>query len=184
MNGAKGGLALAAGLLVGAVVFGACGGGGETRARPATDEPTGTATGPASTAEQVTPAAAGGGTPTAERAPGSPSESGEAPFFWRTEDGFESLRASEPYKVLVRVTNGYAEDTVLITAGCMTCAQDGVVVELEALRAEPAGEEEPGSFYPFNLELPQPGLWQVTVLAGGDEVSVLVEAGPPRSPTD
>ncbi|MCH8993716.1 MAG: hypothetical protein IH959_01960, partial [Chloroflexi bacterium] len=37
------------------------------------------------------------------------NELGEAPIFYAPLDGFESLRAGEPYKVLFRITNGYDE---------------------------------------------------------------------------
>ena len=102
------------------------------------------------------------------------NELGEAPIFYAPLDGFESLRAGEPYKVLFRITNGYDEETLRIVARRGT---GGEAIEFEALRAEPVGEEErPGTFYPFNLELPQPGTWQVTVFAGADEVTFSVQA--------
>ena len=102
------------------------------------------------------------------------NELGEAPIFYAPLDGFESLRAGEPYKVLFRITNGYDEETLRIVARRGT---GGEAIEFEALRAEPVGEEErPGTCYPFNLELPQPRTWQVTVFAGADEVTFPVQA--------
>ena len=95
-------------------------------------------------------------------------------MFYGTLDEFETLLVGEPYKLLFRITNGYEEETLRIVARRGT---GGEVIEFEALRAEPVGEEErPGTFYPFNLELPQPGTWQVTVFAGADEVTFPVQA--------
>ena len=95
-------------------------------------------------------------------------------MFYGTLDEFETLLAGEPYKVLFRITNGYDEETLRIVARRGT---GGEAIEFEALRAEPVGEEErPGTFYPFNLELPQLGTWQVTVFAGADEVTFPVQA--------
>ena len=107
------------------------------------------------------------------------NELGEAPIFYAPLDGFESLRAGEPYKVLFRITNGYAEETLRIAA---THDATGETVEFEALRAEPVGEEErSGTFYPVNLDLPEAGTWQVTILAGEADASFSVEVAPATS---
>lgn len=108
-------------------------------------------------------------------------EQGEAPIFWQPlDEGFESLRVGEPYKVLFRVTSGYAERTLPITIECSDCAEPvpGGKLEFEPLLAEPVGEEAPGSYYPFSLDLPQPGTWVLTVTAGGDTASITVEVKP------
>ena len=106
-------------------------------------------------------------------------ELGEAPIFYAPLDGFESLRAGEPYKVLFRITNGYDEDTLRIVA---THDATGETVEFEALRAEPLGEDErPGTFYPVNLDLPEAGTWQLTILAGEADASFSVEVAPATS---
>ena len=131
-----------------------------------------TATEPAATA----PAA----TATAEL-PRNAFEQGKAPIFWQPlDEGFESLRVGEPYKVLFRVTSGYAEKTLPITVECSDCAEPvpGGRLEFEPLLAEPTGEEAPGSYYPFSLDLPQPGTWLLTVTAGDDTVSITVEVKP------
>ncbi len=118
--------------------------------------------------------------PTAEL-PRNAFEQGKAPIFWQPlDEGFQSLRVGEPYKVLFRVTNGYAEVTLPITAECSDCDQPvpGGTLEFEADLAEPVGEEAPGSYYPFSLDLPQPGTWLLTVAAGDDTASITVEVKP------
>ncbi len=103
------------------------------------------------------------------------SEMGAPPVFWRPQDEeFQSLRAGEPYKVVIRITSGYEEESVRIVAE----PESGLAsaVEFDVLGAEPIGEEAPGSYYPLSLELPQPGTWVLTVLAGDVEVSLTVEA--------
>ena len=113
--------------------------------------------------------------PTPEDSIMLPSEIGEPPVFWRPQDEeFQSLRAGEPYKVVIRITNGYEEETLRIVAEQKPGPASAL--EFKALRAEPVGEEAPGSYYPLSLELPQPGTWVMTVLAGEDEVSLTVEA--------
>lgn len=103
---------------------------------------------------------------------------GEAPVFWQPQDKeFQSLRVDEPYKVLFRITSDYDEKTLRIVAE-RNPGQSGTV-EFEALLSEPTGEEAPGSYYPVSLELPKPGRWELTVLAGDDMVSFTVQvAGP------
>ena len=56
------------------------------------------------------------------------------------------------------------------------------VVEIVANRVQPGEGEGPGAFYAVNIDLPQPGRWQLTVLAGADEVNIPVEAGPSATP--
>jgi len=107
------------------------------------------------------------------RLPDDLQELGEGPVFWRTLDRFESLRAAEPYKIVLRVTNGYDEETLAVVAGP---TEGGAEVEFEATRVEPEGEEAPGAFYTLILTLPEPGGWRLTVVAGEDESSVVVEA--------
>ena len=132
---------------------------------------------PTATEPEATAPAA---TATAEL-PRNPFEQGNAPIFWQPlDEGFESLRVGEPYKVLFRVTSGYAEETLPISAECSDCAEPvpGGALEFETLLAQPEGEESPGSYYPFNLDLPQPGTWVVTITAGDDTASITVEVKP------
>jgi hypothetical protein len=109
-----------------------------------------------------------------------PSETGEEPVYWRTRDNFKTLRAGEPYKVVLRVTNGYDEETLGIAA-FPEGSDDGLGIT--ANRVEPVGAEGPGSFYVFDLELPRPGTWQVTVRVGGDEATITVEVKPAAGST-
>ncbi len=145
--------------LLALTLFAACDGGDKDI------EPT--ATGPEATTEE--------GTRTPDESLTPASETGEAPIFWRTVDNFESLRVGEPYKVLFRITNGYEEDTLSVAAFLEGSDDE---LQFEANRAEPEGEEAPGSYYPAILELPQPGTWQVIVVAGDDEVTIAVQVGP------
>lgn len=108
-------------------------------------------------------------------------EQDKDPVFWRTIDRFQSLEAEVAYKVVLRVTNGYQEETLRIVAEKDPA---GTRVEFEALVAAPAGPDDPGSFYVFSLELPEPGPWRLTAFAGEDEAAVDVEAGPATSPAD
>ena len=123
-------------------------------------------------------------TPTAQSALATPTEApqlasewGAAPIYWRTtaEDGLASLQVCvEPCigeKVIFRIANGYAEETLLVVA---ERESDGLRVEFESNRAV-AEDELPGSFYPFNLALPEPGAWRLTVVAGDDEVVIPIE---------
>ena len=133
-----------------------------------------TATEPAATA----PAA----TPTAEL-PRNAFEQGEAPIFWQPlDEGFKSLRAGVPYRLLFRITSGYAETTLPITAECLSCpdAVNGAAARIEVapLRAESVGPEAPGSYYPLSLDLPHPGTWLLTATAGDDTTSITVEVKP------
>lgn len=100
------------------------------------------------------------------------SEGGVAPIFWRTIDGFQSVRADEPYKVVLRITSDFDEPALTVVAQ----PEEGDAVEFEAGRAEPVGDEE-GSFYTFTLELPEAGKWTVTAMAGDADGSVQVDVG-------
>ena len=77
-------------------------------------------------------------------------------------------------KVIFRIANGYAEETLLVVA---ERPSDGLRVEFEAIRVE-TQDELPGTFYPLNLAIPEPGSWQLYVMAGADEVIILVEVAP------
>lgn len=133
-------------------------------------------------------AACGGGdtggaateTPESTRLSTELSESGEAPVFWRTEDEFESLRVGEPYKIVLRVTSGFDEETLRIVADP---DGEGSTEEFEAVLVEPASDEGQGSFYTFLLELPEPGGWQVTALTGDDATPITVDVKPAASST-
>ena len=105
-----------------------------------------------------------------------PNELGEAPVFWRTEDGFASLTAGVPYKIVLRVTNGYAEEAIEIVAQRGNGAPP-TSVGSTAERVEPGEGEAPGSYYTTNLELPE-GPWRLSVLAGEDTASLEVTAAP------
>lgn len=113
--------------------------------------------------------------PGTDATPGE-NELGAAPIFWRTLDGFASLRANEPYKVVFRVTNGYAEETLRIVAQKGNGAPP-TTMEIEANRVEAGAGEAPGSYYATNLVL-GPGPWQLLIFAGEDEVGLHVEAAP------
>ena len=99
------------------------------------------------------------------------SEGGLEPIYWRTQDSFQSVIGGEPYKVVVRVTNGYEEETLAI----MATRDAGEGVTFTAKRAEVGEGEDPGSFYVFQLLLPEAGLWQVTTAADKGEISIEVK---------
>ena len=144
--------------LLALTLFAACDNGNDST--PATDTPAATAEGTA---------------PDSADSLKLPVETGADPVYWRSEDGFQSVVAGQPYKLVLRVTNGYEEETLLIEA---EPEGDGTGVSFEATRALPVGPEDPGSFYVFNLELPEPGAWRVTALAGDDAVTITVQARP------
>jgi hypothetical protein len=129
-----------------------------------------TATAPAATEAAQSPTLPSTADATVTTAPPA-SESGSEPFFYRTADEFASLVANEPYKVLFRITNGYAEPMLTITA---TRQDDGTQVSFEAALAEPSGNDAPGSYYPTNIDLPGAGAWTLTVQAGEDQVTIPV----------
>lgn len=146
--------------LFGVALLAACGGGGGKPAPTAT-----------TTAEAA-------GTPTAG-ATTQPNEAGTAPIFWRTTDNFRSLQAGQAgtgYKVVFRITNGYSEQTLRITARRVAGGQS---LEFEAGRVQVGGGDRPGSYYATNILLPQPGRWDLTVVAGGDQVTIPVDVGEP-----
>ena len=118
--------------------------------------------------------------PGADATPGE-NELGQAPIFWRTLDKFETLTAGQEYKIVFRVTNGYAEDTLPIEA---TAATGTAGVTFEAARTTPEGEEDKGTFYSVNIVLPEEGSWQLTARAGAGEVTVDVEVAPGGTPAD
>ena len=119
-------------------------------------------------------------TPSSEESLKLSSETGDEPFYWRTRDNFQSVRAGEPYKVVLRVTNGYDEETLGIGA-FPEGSDDGWGIT--ANRADPVGTEDPGAFYVFELLLPRAGTWQVTVRAGGNEATITVEVKPAAGST-
>ena len=121
-------------------------------------------------APSATPGSDGERTPEASSTPGA--ELGEEPIFWRTLDGFRSVRAGEGYKIVLRITNGYDEETLPVVARTETGTG---IIDFDAGRVEPGEGEAPGTFYTFNLELPRPGRWQVTVTAGLDEATMTVD---------
>jgi hypothetical protein len=102
-----------------------------------------------------------------------PNESGEEPIFWRTSDEFASVQAGEAYKVVLRVTNGYAEESLPLTA-----TRGGASVDFEAMRATPAGADDEGTYYVVSLVFPQEGSWQLTAAAGPDDATVTVDVAP------
>ncbi len=123
------------------------------------------------------------GTPVATQAsttPTGPNESGNAPVFYRTADDFASVVAAQPYKVLFRITNGYAELTLDVAAQCTSCPSSSAnrTARLSGIMVQPVGEEAPGSYYPVNLLLPEAGHWELTVQAGADEVTIPLDVRP------
>ena len=80
--------------------------------------------------------------------------------------------------MLFRITNGYAEPTLNVTARCQSCPlpSDRQPIEFAAQRTEPVGEDAPGSYYPLNLDLPSAGRWEIIIVAGSDQVGITVDA--------
>ena len=150
-------------LVLGAALAAACGESGG----PSGPQPTTTAA-PVTPQPSATAPAAG--------------ESGQEPVFWRTDDNFASLTAGEAYKVLFRITNGYAEPDLAVTATCQSCARpsEQQPIEFVGQRAEPGPGEAPGAYYPMNIELPYAGEWEIVVVAGEDagRIAVSVQSGP------
>jgi hypothetical protein len=97
------------------------------------------------------------------------------PVYWRTQDGFESLTANQPYKVVARVTNGYAEPTLRIVAEPYG---PGESEEFQATLATPGGPDAEGSYYVFSLDLPAEGSWQISAYVAPQPVTVLVTVDP------
>ena len=139
-------------------LFAACDNGNDGAPAIDTAEPTADATAPSS-AESLK----------------LPSEMGEEPVYWRTQDNFQSVRAGEPYKIVLRVTNGYDEETLPVLADR---EGGGDRLDFTASRAEPVGPEDPGTFYVFELLWPRPGAWEMTVRAGDDEATISVRVQP------
>ncbi len=104
------------------------------------------------------------------------NEGGGAPIFWRTADGFASVRADESYKVLLRITSGYDEETISLVA---VRKGDGEEIQITSNRADPVGEDLPGSYYPTFLLLSEPGTWELTIVAGADEATIQFEVAEP-----
>jgi hypothetical protein len=125
---------------------------------------------PATTAGPMTPR------PSAT-APGG-GEAGEEPIFWRTADSFASLKAGEAYKVLFRITNGYAEPELTVAATCQDCARpsEQQPIAFVGQRAEPGPGEPPGAYYPTSIELPYAGEWEIVVAAGDDTARIVASA--------
>ena len=110
--------------------------------------------------------------------PTDAAEGGRDPIYWRTLDDFQSVRENEPYKVVLRVTNGFNEDVLPIEAKSATGA---ATIDFEAQRVDAPGEGK-GTFYTVNLEFPRQGRYEVTITAGEDavstEINVMAAAGP------
>jgi len=105
-----------------------------------------------------------------------PTEAGADPVFWRTTDNFASLAAGTEYKVVFRITNGFAEQTLTVAADRIAGGQP---IEFEGNLVTPVGGEASGSYYPVTILLPQPGAWELTVQAGADEVTIPVDVAEP-----
>lgn len=108
--------------------------------------------------------------------PRTDDEGGEAPIFWRTADGFASVRADESYKVLFRITSGYDEETISLVAVRQGSDEE---IGITSNRAEPVGEDLPGSYYPTFLQFAEPGTWELTIVAGADEATIQFEVAEP-----
>ena len=91
-------------------------------------------------------------------------------------DDFASLRAGESYKVLLRITNGYAEETISLVA---VRKEDGQEIQITSNRAEPVGEDLPGSYYPTSLLLSEASTWGLTIVTGEDAATVQFEVAEP-----
>jgi hypothetical protein len=145
----------------------ACGGNSGTSGSPAT-----------ATVASGSPATSG---PAVTATPAA--EAGQGPIFWRTADNFRSVQTGQPYKVLFRITNGYAEPALHVTATCQTCSQpsERQPIDFEGQRAGPGGGEAPGSYYPMNITLPSAGRWEIDVVAGSDTARIMVDAQPGQS---
>ena len=157
--------ALVAGVIIAAAA--ACAEGG--------DGPAGTTSTPGQPTSAPSPSATTTGTSPFATTFSGPNEGGQAPVFYRTADNFASVVAGQPYKVLFRITNGYAEPALSVTATCTSCPSSPTPQALSGIMVQPVGEEAPGSFYPTNLTLPVAGHWELTVHAGADQVTIPVD---------
>jgi hypothetical protein len=102
------------------------------------------------------------------------NEFGEEPVFWRTIDEFKSLRAREPYFVVIRVTGGYSEPTLRIRAEPVDALAQPFAFDV--LGAEPTGPDAEGRYFPTNIEVPAPGTWMLIVEVGALDVPLEVTA--------
>ena len=150
-------------IVISAALVVACGGSSGSTPR-ATSE---TLFPPASTSSPATTAA----TP----ASGLSNEGGQAPVFYRTADNFASATVGQPYKVVFRITNGYAADRLTVVANCRSCFGNPPPQTFQGVKVQPVGEEATGSFYPVNLLLPVDGQWELTVQATPDDVTIPVD---------
>jgi hypothetical protein len=143
-----------------------CGGGASsTKATPSLARAT-----PVSSA--TTPSGAQATPPLATPAP----EHGQGAIFWRTTDNFASMQAGQPYKVVFRIANGFAEQTLPVTAACTSCPPaERQPLSFQGGLVEPVGGEAPGSFYAMNITLPYAGRWEIDVIAGGDTAKIMVD---------
>ncbi len=93
------------------------------------------------------------------------------------------MQAGRAYKVLFRVTGGYSEPTLHVTATCQNCPQpsERQPIDFEGQRAEPGSGDAPGSYYPMNITLPSAGSWALDVVAGSATARILVDALPGQS---
>lgn len=106
-----------------------------------------------------------------------PTEAGADPVFWRSPDNFASIAAGgDGYKVVFRITNGFAEPTLTVVADRVAGGQP---IEFQGNLVTPVGGEAAGSYYPVTILLPQPGAWELTVQAGADEVTIPVDVAEP-----
>jgi hypothetical protein len=55
---------------------------------------------------------------------------------------------------------------------------DGDVIEIEAGKVGTLGEEAPGHYYTFNMDVPSPGTWRLTVAPGEDSGSIAFQVVP------
>ncbi len=167
-------LAFVSATLLAVVACGGDGGGESVTPYPETFEIPTRVTTATSTDATTPPATSTGG-------PGIPNEGGEAPIFWRTADDFASVMAGQPYTVLFRITNGYDEPALSVTATCVSCddgEQQTVTFEGQNSPPFPAGSDLPGSYYPMNIVVPVAGQWELLVRADADEVTIPIDVAP------
>jgi hypothetical protein len=116
-------------------------------------------------------------TPTAAATSESgPREFGEDPVFWRTLDDFKTLRANEPYFVVIRVTGGYDSPVLRVRAERVDGSAPPVAYDV--VGATPTGPDAEGAYFPTNITLPSPGEWTLYVDSGDEEVSLNVTVLP------
>jgi hypothetical protein len=97
--------------------------------------------------------------------------------FWRTADDFASVVKQTPYLVVFRIEGGFDEPSLTVTATCVDCASPDEQTFL-GTNSPPVGEDAPGAYYPVSMTFPRAGKWELTVLAGADEVTVPVVVQP------